>query len=61
MNAWILIMVISGLTDGGGGVGSVKFKTQKGCLEALAKLPSQNDVFASYGRKSLFAFCVEDK
>lgn len=61
MNAWILIIILTGMTDGGGGVHSVRFKTQKGCLEALAKLPTDKQIYASFGRRSLYAMCVEEK
>lgn len=61
MSEWILIIFITGLTNGGGGIGSVRFKTQQGCIDAIKQFPSDKQIFASYGRKSLFGICVEDK
>jgi hypothetical protein len=58
---WILILIITGLTEGGGGVDHVEFKTQQGCLEAISQLPTDSQIYASFGRKSLYAVCVEKK
>jgi hypothetical protein len=61
MNSWILILFLTGMTQGGEAIHSVKFKTQAGCYAALAKLPTENEIFSTYGRKSLYGICVEDK
>lgn len=61
MNSWILILFLSGMTEGGNAIHSVKFKSEKGCREALSKLPSDRELFTAYGRKSLYGICVEDK